>query len=151
MYFGYGTNTDGVLQIVDREKLLNGPKEPTVENLLYPQVARMDLPPMHGAHTTFPVLGVEIAEFAKSRLGKTRDFVFITNEAIQKECMEGRQMVWVVDVTTPTKPFGIGNWGVPEKSGNYCTKGGRFGTHSSNENMTPLYYKRIMFFAYFNA
>ena len=29
IYFGYGTNRDGVLQIVDREKLLKGPKEPT--------------------------------------------------------------------------------------------------------------------------
>jgi hypothetical protein len=151
VYFGYGTNTDGVLQIVDREKLLKGAPEPTVENLLAPQISRLDMPPMHGAHTVFPVLGVQIAEFAKSRLGHTRDFVFITNESIQKECMEGRQMVWVVDVSMPTRPFGIGNWGVPEKSGNYCTKGGRFGTHSSNESMTPVYYKRIMFFAYFNA
>ena len=29
VYFGYGTNKGGFLQIVDREKLLNGPKEPT--------------------------------------------------------------------------------------------------------------------------
>ena len=29
IYFAYGTNEGGVLQIVDREKLLNGPKEPT--------------------------------------------------------------------------------------------------------------------------
>ena len=29
IYFGYGTNKGGVLQIVDREKLLNGPTEPT--------------------------------------------------------------------------------------------------------------------------
>src|SRR5262249_37372845 len=33
VYFGYGTNKGGVLQIVDREKLLNGPREPTAENL----------------------------------------------------------------------------------------------------------------------
>src|SRR5262249_25149256 len=33
VYFGYGTNKGGMLQIVDREKLLNGPKEPTPENL----------------------------------------------------------------------------------------------------------------------
>ena len=49
VYFGYGTNTDGVLQIVDREKLLKGAPEPTVENLLAPQVSRLDMPPMHGA------------------------------------------------------------------------------------------------------
>jgi hypothetical protein len=29
IYFGYGTNKGGMLQIVDRDKLLNGPKEPT--------------------------------------------------------------------------------------------------------------------------
>ena len=46
VYFGYGTNEGGVLQIVDREKLLNGPKEPTAENLLYPQVGRLDMSPL---------------------------------------------------------------------------------------------------------
>ena len=151
VYFGYGTNTEGVLQIVDREKLLNGPKEPTPENLLAPQIARVDLPPMHGAHTAFPVLGMQVAEFSKNLLGRVRDFVVITDEAIQKECLEGRQMVWFVDVTAETKPFGISTWTVPEKSGDFCNRGGRFGTHSSNENFTPIYYKRIMFFAHFNA
>ena len=151
MYFGYGTNIEGVLQIVDRAKLLDGPKDPTPENLLAPQIARLDLPPMHGAHTVFPVPGMEIAEFSKNLLGNVRDFVVITDEAIQKECLEGRQMVWFVDVTTETKPFGVSTWTVPEKSGNFCTRGGRFGTHSSNESFTPIYYKRIMFFAHFNA
>jgi len=32
-----------------------------------------------------------------------------------------------------------------------CEKGGRFGSHSSRENFTPIYYKRIMFVAWFNA
>jgi hypothetical protein len=40
---------------------------------------------------------------------------------------------------------------VPEKSGNFCTRGGRFGTHSSNENMTDVYLGRVMFFSNFNA
>lgn len=151
IYFGYGTNTDGVLQVVDRDKLLNGPKEPTPENLLYPQVARIDLPPMHGAHTVFPLLGVDVPEFGKNLLGRKRDFVVVTDEAIQKECLEGRQMVWIVDVSTETKPFGVANWTVPEASGNFCSRGGRFGTHSSNESMAPVFHKRLMFFAHFNA
>ena len=151
VFFGYGTNTEGVLQIVDRDKLLNGPKEPTPENLLYPQVARLDLPPMHGAHTVFPMFGVDIPEFAHNYLGRVRDFIVVTDEAIQKECLEGRQMVWFVDITTETKPFGVASWTVPETKENFCAKGGRFGTHSSNENMTPIYYKKIMFFAHFNA
>jgi len=151
VYFGYGTNTDGVLQIVDRDKLLNGPKEPTRENLLYPQVTRLDLMPYNGAHTVFPLLGVEMEEFKKAKYGSPRDFVVITDESIQKECLEFRQMVWIVDVTHETKPMGVSTYTVPEASGNFCTRGGRMGTHSSNENFTPIYYKRIMFFAAFNA
>ncbi|MEP7056791.1 MAG: hypothetical protein ABI809_03340 [Caldimonas sp.] len=151
VFFGYGTNIDGVLQIVDREKLLHGPKEPTPENLLAPQIARLDLPPMHGAHTVFPMLGVDVPEFAKNLLGRKRDFIVVTDEAIQKECLEGRQMVWFVDITTETKPFGVASWTVPEASGNFCARGGRFGTHSSNESTAPVFFKRIMFFAHFNA
>ncbi len=151
VFFGYGTNSDGVLQIVDREKLLTGPTDPTPENLLAPQIARLDLPPMHGAHTVFPMLGVEVPEFAKNLLGRRRDFIVVTDEAIQKECLEGRQMVWFVDITTETKPFGVASWTVPEASGNFCSRGGRFGTHSSNESTAPVFFQRIMFFSHFNA
>ncbi len=55
VYFGYGTAKGGILQIVDRDKLLNGPKEPTSENLLYPQVGRLVMSPLSGAHTTYPL------------------------------------------------------------------------------------------------
>jgi hypothetical protein len=44
VYFGYGTNKNGVLQIVDL-KLLTGPSAPTDENLLYPQVGVLRLSP----------------------------------------------------------------------------------------------------------
>ena len=54
IYFGYGTNKGGVLQIVDREKLLKGPKEPTPENLRYPVVGELDMLPLNGAHTVVP-------------------------------------------------------------------------------------------------
>ena len=60
-------------------------------------------------------------------------------------------MVWIADITTESKPYGVSSWTVPEASGNFCGRGGRFGTHSSNESFTPIYYKRVMFFAYFNA
>src|SRR6185436_10240697 len=36
VYFGYGTNKHGVMQIVDRAKLLAGPHEPTPQNLAAP-------------------------------------------------------------------------------------------------------------------
>ncbi len=80
-----------------------------------------------------------------------RDFVVITNESTANECREARQMVWIADITAESKPFGVSNWTVPEASGNFCGRGGRFGTHSSNENRTLIYYQRVMFFAHFNA
>jgi hypothetical protein len=152
VYFGYGTNSGGILQIVDRDKLLNGPKDPTPENLLYPQIARLDLPPFNGAHTTFPVIGVEVPEFAKDEKGKRRDFVVIVDEATHNECTEeARQMVFVVDVTDEAKPFPVANYQVRESDAAFCARGGRFGAHASHENFTPIYYKRVMFFSWFNA
>ncbi len=151
LYFGYGTNKGGVLQIVDRQKLLTGPAEPTVANLLYPQVGRLDLPPWNGAHTVFPVLGMEVGEFAKDQEGRRRDFVVISDESLVNECGEARQMVWFVDVTNEKNPFGVSSYTARQADGNFCARGGRFGNHSSNENFTPIYYGRIMFFAWFNA
>ena len=45
----------------------------------------------------------------------------------------------------------VSTWTVPEASGNFCSRGGRFGTHSSSESFTPIYYKRVLFIAHFNA
>ena len=151
IYFGYGTNAGGIMQIIDRDKLLNGPKEPTPDNLRYPEVSRLTLMPTNGAHTVFPLLGVEMPEYAKDKGGSPRDFVVITNEAIQKECLEFRQQVWIADITNEKFPMGVSTFTVPEKSGNFCARGGRSGSHSSNEAVTSVYHKRIMFFTWFNA
>jgi len=177
VYFGYGTSTSGIVQIVDREKLLNGPKEPTDENLRYPQITRVDLPPDVGAHTAFPLLGMEVAEFGmqKAPAGRRaaasasatghehevsmpvnqtqarRDFIAVVGESTANECMENRQMLRMLDATVETRPFGASSFTVPESSYDYCSRGGRFGTHSSNENFTSIYYKRVLFLAHFNA
>src|SRR5437667_5054996 len=151
VYFGYGTNKGGILQIVDREKLLNGPKEPTPENLRYPVVGRLDMLPFNGAHTVFPMPRMPIAEFVKDKDGKVRDFVMIVDEQILNECQEARQLVFFADVTIEAKPMVVSNFMVPEASGNFCQRGGRFGSHSSNESMAPVFYKKIAFIAYFNA
>jgi hypothetical protein len=151
VYFGYGTNKGGILQIVDREKLLKGPKEPTVENLRSPVVGELALAPWTGAHTTFPMLKMPIAEFARDKDGATRDIVMIVNESILNECLEARQMVWFADVSIENRPMVVSNWTVPEASGNFCQRGGRFGAHSSNESMAPVYYKKMVFISFFNA
>src|SRR5438067_3303476 len=151
IYFGYGSSSGGILQIVDREKLLKGPKEPTPANLIYPQVGRMDLSPLTGAHTTFPMLQMPIAEFAND--GRSvRDFVMIVNEATQNECKpQGRELVWFTDVTIESHPQIVSNFNVREASGSFCSRGGRFGAHSSNESMAPVLYKKLAFVAFFNA
>jgi hypothetical protein len=137
IYFGYGSSAGGMLQIIDREKLLNGPKEPTPANLLYPQVSRLDIYPLVGAHTTFPMLQMQIDEFAKDGF-PTRDFVMIVNEATQNECKpQAREMVFFADITVETHPMVVSNFNVKEKTGNFCERGGRFGAHSSQESMAP--------------
>jgi hypothetical protein len=151
IYFGYGTNKGGMLQIVDRKKLLEGPKEPTAKNLAYPQVGLLHMSPLVGAHTTFPMLKMPIKEFARDKVGSTRDIVMIVDEAIANECQEARQMVWFVDVTVESQPMVVSNYTVPEASGDFCERGGRFGSHSSNESMAPVYYKKLAFIAWFNA
>jgi hypothetical protein len=173
IYFGYGTGASGIIQIVDREKLLNGPKEPTDANLTYAQIARVELPPDVGAHTTFPILGMQLAEFAKQKLRSgsaaaagiehdhdgaapertqaRRDFLAVVGETTANECLENRQMLRIFDITTESKPLGVATWTAPESGDSFCDRGGRFGTHSSNENMTSIYYGRVIFLAHFNA
>ena len=153
VYFGYGTNKGGVLQIVDREKLLNGPKEPTPDNLRYPEVGRLEMTPLNGAHTVFPMLRMAVPEFANDKAGSTRDFVMIVDESLVNECQqaETRQMVWFADITVEAKPMVVSNYTVPEKSGAFCQRGGRFGSHSSNESMAPVFYKKVAFVTWFNA
>ena len=105
----------------------------------------------NGAHTTFPMRGMPIAEFAHDKDGKTRDIVMIVDEAILNECSEPRQMVWFADVTVENRPMMISSFTVPEASGSFCQRGGRFGSHSSNESMAPVFYKKMAFIAFFNA
>jgi len=151
IYFGYGTNHFGALQIVDREKLLSGPIEPTPKNLHAPQVSQLEMPSYQGAHTTLPLLGMPLPEFRNNKVGSTRDFVMIVDEQIVNECLEARQMVFFVDITDEKRPMTVSNFNVPEQPGGHCARGGRFGAHSSNENMPPMYAKRVVFVTWFNA
>ena len=156
VYFGYGTNKGGMVQIVDRQKLLTGPKEPTAQNLAFPQISTFHLNSMNGAHTALPVLGIPLPEFAKDKGPQRGDFVFVVNEELANECLEPRQRVFVVDVTDEKTPVGVATFNVPESDpsgapGGFCARGGRFGSHSSNENQPPMYAGKMIFVAWFNA
>jgi len=157
VYFAYGTGAEGALQIVDRDKLLRGdpsaanPFAPTVENLLYPQIGRLDMSPHWGGHTSFPVLGIPVPGWGANSQGGVRDFVVLVSESLRNECQEYRQLTFLVDVTVETRPFSVSTYQVPDMPGDFCHRGGRFGPHSSNESFTPVYYGKMVFIAYFNA
>ncbi len=151
VYLAYDNARNGVIEIVDREKLLNGPKEATDENLRYPIVVRVDLPDDMGAHNIVPMLRMPLSEFANQKFSKVKDFIFMVGETTPNECNESRQMARIFDITTESKPVGVSTWTVPEDSGNFCSAGGRFGTHSTNENLPPVYANRVVFVAHFNA
>jgi hypothetical protein len=151
--FGYGTNKGGVLQIVDREKLLNGPKETTPENLRHPVIGELHMLPLVGAHSTIPLGKMKIAEFSRDLAGQERDMIMIVNEALVNECQaaETRQMVWFVDATVESTPMVVSHFDVPESSGKFCARGGRFGAHSANESMAPVFRQKLAFASWFNA
>jgi hypothetical protein len=153
VYFGYGTNKGGVLQIVDREKLLKGPAEPTPDNLRAPVIGELHMSPLVGAHTVYPLGQIAIPEFAKDQAGARRDMVMIVDESLVNECerAETRQMVWFVDATIEKYPMVVSNYTPSEAAGNFCSRGGRFGAHSSNESMAPVFYQKLAFVTFFNA
>lgn len=151
--FAYGTNKGGVVQIVDRQKLLTGPKEPTPENLRAPVIGQLDMLPLNGAHSAIPLGRMKIGEFSKDMAGGTRNIIMIVNEALANECeaRETRQMVFFVDATIESRPMVVSNFNVPEASGSFCSRGGRFGSHSANESTAPVFHQKVAFFTWFNA
>ncbi|OLC13190.1 MAG: hypothetical protein AUH29_13930 [Candidatus Rokubacteria bacterium 13_1_40CM_69_27] len=151
VYFAYGTSAEGALQIVDRQKLLTGPKEPTAANLNFPEISRLYMSPNWGGHTAFPVLGVTIPDWAPNTEGRVRDFVVVVSEATGNECREYRHATFVIDISTEAKPFSVATFEAPESKGNFCRRGGRFGPHSSSESFAPIFYRKLVFIAYFNG
>lgn len=153
IYFGYGTNKGGILQILDREKLVKGPKESTPDNLRNPVVGELHMLPLVGAHSTIPLGKVKIAEFSRDLAGQVREMIMIVNESLVNECQaaETRQMVWFVDATVESAPMVVSHFDVPESSGNFCTRGGRFGSHSANESTAFVFYQKLAFASWFNA
>jgi hypothetical protein len=156
LYIAYGTSSDGVLQIVDVPALLSCrptcSMRPTPAELLAAQVGRLDMPRFWGAHTAWPVIGLEVAEHTRFRRASPRDVVVLVSEALANECQEdAHHMVFMVDITDASKPFPVANYQVPESAGGFCSRGGRFGAHSMNWSYNTGFYKKVIVVSYFNA
>ena len=179
IYLAYGVGDDGVLQILDRKKLLAmtaDPDRPTPEQLVEPQVGILYMSPDQGGHTSMPVFGLMPASYANFTEFKTRDIVLLASEATADKCQEAPHWSFVVDVTVENSkaafPAGSGTRAEPNPwqgpmvlstmsvdprlgerypRGNYCTRGARFGVHSSEENFRNPFYSRVTFLAYFTG
>jgi len=152
VYLGYGTSSNGVLQILDRTKLLEGDPDPTEENLLFPQIARLDLPDFMGAHTVWPLIGMNLPEYELFEEGTPRDFLVVVNEAGGNRCTQPmHQMVYFADITDEAHPWPVSNYQVPESEGLFCERGGRFGAHSMNWSFTDVFYRKLIAVSYFVA
>jgi hypothetical protein len=181
LYLAYGVGDDGVLQILDRNKLLpppygtfsGDPNNPTNDELRAPQVSILNMSPDQGGHTSMPVFGLTPRSYGKFTEFKTRDIVLLASEATSDKCQEAPHWSFIVDVTvenSKTVPPGTRPeqdvWQGPmvlstmsvdprlgEKypRGNYCDRGARFGVHSSEENFHNPYYGRVTLLAYFTG
>jgi len=155
VYCGHGTQRNGILVILDRDELLipttklSDPANPTVAELQAPLITQFHTPTFMGAHTTFPVLGYSLPQLGP--VNTERDFIVLVNESIVNDCNENRQMTFMVDITDEAHPYPVSNLNVAEDEGDYCTEGGRFGSHASNENFTSVFYRKMVAISWFNA
>lgn len=191
LYLAWGVGDNGVLQILDRKKLLppshggtwtGDPDRPTVEDLLYPQTARLDMSNDQGGHTSFPVFGLKPKSYHQGPPTQgfteflTRDIVVLASESTADRCQEAPHWSFLVDVTIENSksntagppalqaqqnpwqgPMVLSTMSVDPRAGekyprgNYCTRGARYGVHSSEENFSNPYYGRLTFIAYFTG
>ncbi len=162
VYAAYGTGANGVIQILDRKKLLTdfeNPLKPTTEEMLAPQLGFIAMSPDQGAHTVFPVFDEPIPEFQGHQALKKRNFLIVPSEAGRgHNCSPGPggdrpgpHLAFMVDITNEATPWPVSTFRVPENPGNFCNKGGRFGAHSVAESFYPPYYGKLAIFSWFNA
>ena len=157
LYLGYGSGNDGTLQIVDIDRFLEGnpnsdyPMLPTRDNLLYPQIARLDMPRYWGVHTAKPMLGVELPGHIDD--GAVRDFLIVASESgpASELCRDVFDVVFLLDITEEDKPWPVSSWEVPPEPGGFCERGGRFGPHSMEDAFHPNFDRTLMVVSYFNA
>ncbi len=169
VYFAYGTGSNGVMQIVDRSKLLPAPFGTAVAcgsaqsslapvpctDFKIPELGRWIMNPDNGAHTNFPLGRMTVQDFVTDTgndVGTERDIVFVTSEATANFCAnQVRHLTHTVDATEEGKPQSIGTFQVPAASGEFCDRGGRFGPHATNEEFGPPFYQKLVFVSEFNA
>jgi hypothetical protein len=165
VYLPYGVGRDGVIQIVDRQKLLSGcalptasphcATNPTQADLLYPQVGFIVMNRENGGHSSMPVLGVPMPQ-AQANFGdgkpEKKDLLIVSSEDTANNCLgQAPHEAWIVDITDEAAPWTMSTLNVPPEPGDFCSKGARFGAHAVTEAIYPPYYGKIIGVSWFNA
>ena len=164
VYAAYGSGKNGVIQILDRQKLLTAfenPVRPTTEEMLAPQIGYITMTADQGAHTTYPVFNVPVPEFQGYSALVKRDLMIVASESSRGDhCNPGPggdrpqpHMGFLVDITTEAAPWPVATFHVPVTTGpgDFCKKGGRFGAHAATEGFYGPYYGKLAIFSWFNA
>jgi hypothetical protein len=148
---------------------LIGPSSPTV--------GYMTMSPEQGGHTSMPIFGVKPPSMQFHNEFATRDIMLLASEAtadgVNGRCNEAPHPSFLVDISienSMTAPSGVRvehdpyqgpmvlstlwvdpRFGARYPRGNYCTRGARFGAHSSEENFNNPLYGKMTVIAYFNG
>jgi hypothetical protein len=151
VYFAYGVGSNGVMQIVDRAKLLSS--DPS--DFQSAELGRLVMNPDNGGHTSWPLGQIEVPDFVTNTGNDndftTRDIVVVVSEAGGAFCNQFRHLTFMTDVTDEGRPQSVSTFQVPAASDGFCNRGGRFGPHATNEEFGPPFYKKLVFISYFNA
>ncbi|HEX6792219.1 MAG TPA: hypothetical protein VF304_00090 [Casimicrobiaceae bacterium] len=211
IYAAWGVGNDGIVTIINRDKLLplisdghggnkggswmpetpnsfDAPQDDELIGPKSPTVGYFQMSPDQGGHTSMPVFGLKprsmqsyfdpSSDDAKNDGHfNVRDIVVVTSEATADGgngfCQEPPHFAFTLDVTVENSmtsppstrvehdpyqgPMVLGTMSVDPRSGakykrgNYCTRGARFGVHSTEENFNNPYYGKLTALAYFNG
>lgn len=171
VYLPYGVGADGVLQIVDRQKLLTGctvataspdcATHPTQADMLYPQVSYITENPTEGGHDANPIFGVPIPQQQSNFLDGSpvnMNLLLAASEAITPLACMGmaEHSATLLDIggyggTSDKTPWPIATLNVSQQPGDFCKKGSRFGSHHNNWEIYAPYYGKLAFVTFFDA
>src|SRR5438067_4321165 len=127
-YIPYGTSSSGVLQIVERLKVLpdfttskglhingtwvpetaNSRVAPTDKEMRDIVVGSMLMTPTEGAHSACPVYNVPLKHFQGFTSYTTRDYVILVSEETSQKCTGAPHFAYLVDATRSTTGQGAG-------------------------------------------
>jgi hypothetical protein len=156
---------------------LDSPTQAELIGPASPTVGYLTMSPQQGGHTSMPIFGVKPPSMQFHNEFATLDIMVLTSEAtadgVNGRCNEAPHPAFLVDISienSMSAPPGTRvehdpyqgpmvlstmwvdpRFGARYARGNYCTRGARFGVHSSEENFRNPLYGKLTVLAYFNG